>query len=143
MYWKQHPEDGIVDVGSRRCLHDACTKQPCVSLEGNKAAHCKKHAEGGTVNVQIPWCSCRTRPIVNFIGRKRAYCKLHADDGMVDALARRSSRSPNDASMFVEAPRRAPAANCTPTDGMPTVRVQLKKEISADPVTSMGVLRVV
>ena len=41
----------MVNICSRRCLHDSCTKQPNFNFEGNKPTHCKQHAKDGMVYV--------------------------------------------------------------------------------------------
>ena len=52
-YCKQHAEDGMVDVRSKRCLHQSCVRHPSFNFDGIKApAYCKQHAEDGMVNVR-------------------------------------------------------------------------------------------
>ena len=53
---------------------------------------------------------------------------------MVDVHARRSKCLPKNSSIVVGAGRRS-LTDGVPTDGVPTVRVWLKKEIVDDPVT--------
>lgn len=57
-YCKQHAEDGMVNVRSRRCVHDSCARTPYYNVEGRKvAAYCKHHATDGMVNVRDRRCS--------------------------------------------------------------------------------------
>ena len=138
VYCKQHSEDGMVGVCGRRCLHGSCTKKPSYRFEGSyrferPVAFCKLHAEDGPVNVRTPCCvhdSCTTRLTCISQGRKEVYCKLLAGDGVINVCTR---RSPNDSSTVGGASRRVP------TDGVPAVRVRLKRENLGSQVTSVSV----
>lgn len=86
----------MVDVRSRRCAHDSCTKQSNFNVEGSATArYCKAHAEEGMVNVCARRClydSCMRRPTLNHKGTSTAaLCKEHAEEGMVDVTSRRCS----------------------------------------------------
>ena len=85
-----------MDVRSRRCSYDSCTKQSNFNVEGSTTAvYCKAHAEEGMVNVCARRClydSCMKRPTLNYEGSTTAaLCKEHAEEGMVDVTSRRCS----------------------------------------------------
>lgn len=86
----------MVNVLSKRCFHDSCTRRPTFNPKGNKtAAFCKKHAEDGFVNVLNTLCShgsCHRQPSFGVVGSKRpAYCKQHADTCMLNVVSKRCS----------------------------------------------------
>ena len=88
----------MVDVLSKRCLHDFCTKIPSFNVEGSRtSAYCKQHAEDGMVDITSKRClhdSCTRRPTFNVKGRKTAaFCRKHAEDGMVNVSKRRCSHA--------------------------------------------------
>ena len=85
-----------MDVRSRRCSHDSCTKRPSFNVEGSKTAvYCRQHAMDGMVYVHSRcWLhdSCTKHPGFNVAGSKTAaYFKQDAMDGMVKGKSRRSS----------------------------------------------------
>ena len=87
----------MIDVRSRRCSHESCTKISSFNVMGNRtAAYCKQHAEDDMVDVHSRRCSeafCTKQPSFNFVESKTArYCKLHAADGMVNVIARHCLR---------------------------------------------------
>ncbi|CAN0512697.1 unnamed protein product [Laminaria digitata] len=41
----------MVNVRSKRCMHEACTTRPSYNFEGRKKVYCKLHAEDGMVNL--------------------------------------------------------------------------------------------
>ena len=57
-YCKQHADDAMVNVISRRCLRDTCTSQPTFNDKGSKMAkYCKRHADDGMVDVRSKVCA--------------------------------------------------------------------------------------
>ena len=89
VYCRQHAQDDMVNVYSKRCLHDSCIKCPSFNIRGSKTAvYCKQHAQDGMVNVCSKRClhdSCMKRPTFNVKGSKTAlYCRSHAADGLVN-----------------------------------------------------------
>ena len=96
-YCKQHAQAGMVDVRSKPCSYDSCSRRPTYNVRGLKTpVYCKQHAEEGMVNVRRKeTCRhdpCIRRPYFNAEGRKTAvYCKQHAEDGMVDIRNKRCS----------------------------------------------------
>ena len=53
VYCKQHDESGMINIRSKRCLHDSCSTLPSFSVEGSKTpVYCKQHAEVGMVNIR-------------------------------------------------------------------------------------------
>ncbi|CAN0441221.1 unnamed protein product [Laminaria digitata] len=84
----------MVDVCSKRCFNDSCTRHPSFNVEGSKtSAYCKQHADDGMLNVYNKRClhdSCTRHQSFNVEGSKTsAYCKQHAADGMVDVRMKR------------------------------------------------------
>ena len=124
----------MVDVVSKLCAQDGCTKRPNFNFEGSKTAlYCKQHAEDGMVDVRNRRClhgSCRSRPTFNAEGSKTAiYCKTHAEDDMVNVLSKRCSHN--------SCPR-------MPTWGLPitgtaTVCARHKDDILGSPVINFKV----
>ena len=48
MYCKQHAEESVVDVQSKCCSHDSCKKQSSFNVEGSKTpTYCMNHDENG------------------------------------------------------------------------------------------------
>ena len=73
-------EDGMVDVRSKRCLHDSCTKLPKFNFEGSRTStYCRQHAEDSMVDVNNKRCSynsCTRRPSFNTQDRRTpVFCK--------------------------------------------------------------------
>ena len=119
----------MVDIRTRRCSHDLCTKRPSFNVEGSKrAAYCKRHAEDGMVQVSAKKCmsvSCTIRPSFNFVGNKTASCcKQHALDGMVNVFAKRCSHA-----YCLKEPRWGVLA-----DSEPTACIHHKGDILGGPV---------
>lgn len=86
----------MVDVSTKQCSIDSCTKRPSFNRVGSMTAvYCKYHADEGMVNV---WSnrrshqSCGKRTLLNVAGTKETlYLKQHAEDGIVDAHSNRCS----------------------------------------------------
>ncbi|CAN0559749.1 unnamed protein product, partial [Laminaria digitata] len=58
VFCKQHALEGMVNVVSRHCSQDTCTKQPSFNTRGNKTAvYCREHAQGGMVDILSKRCS--------------------------------------------------------------------------------------
>ena len=72
VYCKQHAEDSMENVVTRRCLDDSCTSRPSFSVAGTRtAACCKQHAVDGMVNVRgrrSSYESCTETPSFNVDG---------------------------------------------------------------------------
>ena len=57
-YCRQHAEDGMLDVRSKRCSYKSCTTWPSFNVKGSKTgAYCRQHAEDGMVDVSNKRCS--------------------------------------------------------------------------------------
>lgn len=87
----------MVNVLSKSCLHESCTKKPSFNIAGSKAAvYCMQHALDGMMNIRSKRCSsdsCMKHPCYNVEGSKTpVYCKRHALDGMVNVVNKRCSR---------------------------------------------------
>ncbi|CAN0488514.1 unnamed protein product [Scytosiphon promiscuus] len=101
-YCKQHAETGMVNVASRRCLHDSCVTRPAFKALYTWFLHdtsflqhqwqqdseiLQEHADTGMVNVRCRRCShdsCMMLASFNVAGiNKPAYSKQHAHGGMV------------------------------------------------------------
>ena len=119
----------MVDVRSRRCTVDLCTKRPRFNVEGSKTAvYCKQHAQGGMVNVHVKHClrdSCSRGASYNIEGSTTAaYCKQHAVEGMVAVRCQCCSH---------DGCTRLPSWG-VPTQGAPTVCAHHKSDIVGDRV---------
>ena len=85
----------MVNVTSKLCSQESCSRRPTYNFTGlKKAVYCKEHAEEGMVNARrkerCAHDSCIGRPYYNIEGNKTAvYCKQHAKDGMVDIRNKR------------------------------------------------------
>lgn len=89
-------DGSTVDIFSKRCSHDSCTKYPSFNIESSRTAvYCKQHAKDGMVDVHSKRClhdSCTKQPTSNVDGGKRsAYCEEHSKDGMVHVRDKRCS----------------------------------------------------
>ena len=80
----------MVDVTTRRCRHDGCTRYRLFGIVGSrKAEFCALHAAVGVVNVKhVKRCGhkdCPKPPSHGRAGsRKVEFCAQHAAEGMVD-----------------------------------------------------------
>ncbi|CAN0592613.1 unnamed protein product [Laminaria digitata] len=75
----------MVNVRSRRCLHDSCEKLPTFGVIGSKkAVYCKQHAEDGKVDVCNKRClhdSCMSWPQWSVLPDGSAFvCARHKSD---------------------------------------------------------------
>lgn len=134
-YCKKHVLDGMREANNKPCLYYTCGWRPIVNCEGSKTAvFCRQHAEYDMVDIRCQWCvrgDCTKRPrcnLENMAGRTTSY--LLRTEWLTSALAGHPSI---DSSTVVGALRRAS------TDGLPTVRVQLKDDIVEYPVASVTV----
>ncbi len=87
IYCKEHSEEGMNDIRSKKCIHDNCNKQSHFALCGNKAIYCKDHATLEMINVTNKCCIyayCMKQPTFAMFGQKAIYCNKHALVGMVD-----------------------------------------------------------
>ena len=79
----------MVNVRSKRCLHDGCKIRPSFNVKGSRTKlFCKNHAEDGMFHVRSKRCSydsCSRSASFTLEGTKTPmYCERHAEDGMVD-----------------------------------------------------------
>ena len=79
----------MINVWSRKCGTEGCTKQPSFGVTGTRSAeYCPQHAPGGMVNVKSRKCRaerCGKIPSFGVTGTKTAeYCAQHAKGGMVN-----------------------------------------------------------
>lgn len=137
----------MVELRSRRCLHETCTLLPTFNVEGRKtASHCRQHAEEGMVDVHNKRCyftSCTKRPSFNIDGIKVAmYCKQHADDGMVNVYHRSCSHATCSAypSYSVVGSKTAVYCRVHAEEGMVDVRSRRCSHISCIRRPAWGVL---
>lgn len=94
----QHAKAGMVDINTKRCAEEGCSKQPSFGLEGTrKREFCKQHAMDGMVDVKNRKCvheGCSKLPLFGLEGtRRRDFCGQHAKDGMVDFKGKNIVRS--------------------------------------------------
>lgn len=92
--WKQHNEDNMAHVRSRRCSHDSCWTQARSNFEGSRPALCRKqHAEDGIVDTAGMRClqsCCTDQPsFIADANTAAAYC----DQNMMWAAWWTSTRS--------------------------------------------------
>ncbi|CAM9843387.1 unnamed protein product [Pylaiella littoralis] len=95
-YCSKHAEPGMVDVTTRRCKQEDCTKRASFGVEGGtekSAEFCFGHALPCMVNVRSKRCAhagCKTRPIFAAArSAKGEFCAAHAAPGMVDVVNRK------------------------------------------------------
>ena len=84
----------MVDVKSKRCIHEGCETIPIYNIEGEKQGlYCSAHKEDGMVDVKSKRCiheGCETKPYFNTKGKKQGlYCSVHKKDGMVNVIDKR------------------------------------------------------
>ena len=89
-YCKEHAEDGMVDVRSKRCVHGSCNTRPNFGTEGSKRGmYCKLHADEGMVNIRSKRCShvsCSKQPAWGTVTDGTAtVCASHKND-LLDGL---------------------------------------------------------
>ena len=78
----------MVDVKSKRCRHEGCSKHPSFGIDGSKnPTFCAQHAAEGMVNVINKRCKhegCSKHPSFGIDGSKNpTFCAQHAAEGMV------------------------------------------------------------
>ena len=88
-YCAEHAPNGMINVKSRKCKTEGCSKWPSLGKAGSKTAeYCSQHAPDGMVNVKSLKCKtegCSKGPSFRVAGSKTAeYCTQHAPDGMVN-----------------------------------------------------------
>lgn len=97
LYCKKHAEERMVNVHSKSCSNESCTRRATYNVDGIKTpAYCKQHANDSMVNVRNKRClheSCIKQSYYN-ASTTTAYCKLHMDTGMVDVRNRHCLRDP-------------------------------------------------
>jgi hypothetical protein len=84
----------MVDIKSKRCIHEGCKTHPNCNYEGqSKALYCATHKLDGMVNIISKRCiheGCKTRSHYNYEGQSKAlYCATHKLDGMVNIISKR------------------------------------------------------
>jgi hypothetical protein len=94
LYCSNHKLEGMVDVKSKRCIHEGCDVRPNYNVEGEKTAlYCSNHKLEGMVDVVNKRCiheGCNVHPNSNVEGEKKGlYCSKHKLEGMVDVKSKR------------------------------------------------------
>ena len=84
----------MIDVKSKRCIEDNCTKIPIYNKQGEtQALYCLKHKEDEMIDVKNKRCikdNCTKRPTYNKQGETKAlYCSDHKEDEMIDVKNKR------------------------------------------------------
>ncbi|CAM9522436.1 unnamed protein product [Sphacelaria rigidula] len=87
----------MVDVVSKQCGDEGCSKKPSYGVAGSKKAEfCSQHARGGMVNVRFQTCcseGCSKKPSYGVAGSKNArFSPQHARAGMVNVVSYKSSK---------------------------------------------------
>ena len=93
-----HKTDGQVDITSRRCEREGCTRFPTFRPEdGEGGKSCAEHRRPGMEKIRV--CEgaegCTRSPSFGFRGSKRNSCSLHKVEGMVNLNITRC-RAPAD-----------------------------------------------
>ena len=76
----------------RQCESANCTKRRVFALDGQRARHCKTHAEEDEVDVNSKRCesaNCTKQPSFALVGQPARHCKTHAESGEVDVVSKR------------------------------------------------------
>ena len=55
-YCRDHAEDGMVDVDTKKRIHHRCIRQPSLGKAGGKAEYCRDHADDWMVDVTKNRC---------------------------------------------------------------------------------------
>lgn len=83
IFCKQHAEDAMVNVVSKRCAHEVCLTWPMVNVKGTETVvFCRRHARDGMVNICADCCvqgSCAKGARLNFVDSMVAFCRRHAE----------------------------------------------------------------
>lgn len=92
----------MVDVASKQCGQDGCTKWPTLNKEGALLGlYCSQHKQPDMIDVAHRLCEhvgCKKQPsfmkLINFTGVTRGrYCGSHKQRGMVNVTAKRCEHS--------------------------------------------------
>ena len=104
LYCKEHAGDHMLNVVSKRCSHNFCTKFPSFNVECEKvAAFCKQRAEDGVVDVRarsslpFPGRTVPARGVKNIVN-KSASTMLDSDlldDSNIHDRKRRCTKQPH------------------------------------------------
>ncbi len=94
LYCSKDKMDGMIDVKSKRCIEDNCTKQPHFNKQGEaKALYCSDHKKDKMIDVKHKRCikdNCTKRPNFNKAGETKAlYCSDHKNNKMIDVKSKR------------------------------------------------------
>jgi len=76
----------------RQCEFPNCPKRASFALSGQRARHCKPHAESDEVNVVSKRCefpNCPKHPSFALSGQRARHCKTHAESDEVDVVSKR------------------------------------------------------
>jgi hypothetical protein len=98
LYCKEHKEDGMVSVSTRRaCEFEDCPIRPSYNFFGEKRAlYCYTHKKDGMVDIVNKLCEhkdCPKFPSFNLFGCKTAlFCADHRTGNMVDIRAKRCKK---------------------------------------------------
>ena len=85
----EHKKDNMVDITSKKCIHDNCMKQPTFNFPTEtKAVFCSEHKKENMVDIKHKKCqynNCMKRPNFNFPTEiKAVFCFEHKKDNMVN-----------------------------------------------------------
>ena len=98
----------------RQCESANCTKRRVFALDGQRARHCKTHAEEDEVDVNSKRCesaNCTKQPSFALVGQPARHCKTHAEEDEVD-VANKRCESANCTTKPVFALDGQPARHC-------------------------------
>jgi hypothetical protein len=89
LYCATHKEYGMIDVKSKKCEFEGCTKVPNFNLPDQKTGkYCKIHKEDDMIDIKNKQCEfegCTKQPAFNLPDEKQAkYCSDHKEKDMID-----------------------------------------------------------
>ena len=84
----------MINVISKRCIHNNCTKHPAFNIQSEKKAlYCFEHKEENMINIISKRCiydNCMKIPTFNLSTEKKAlYCFEHKEENMIDVKSKR------------------------------------------------------
>jgi hypothetical protein len=94
LYCSEHKKENMINVKSKRCIHDKCMKYPAFNIPTEKQAlYCIEHKKKNMINVIYKQCihdNCMIRPTFNLPSETEAlYCIEHKKVNMINVTSKR------------------------------------------------------
>ena len=94
IYCKTHKKENMVNVITKHCIYENCTKCPRYNIPNEKPLYCKKHKTENMKDVILKRCiDCEKKALFNFMGyTKPIYCITHKKKNMLNIINKKSKK---------------------------------------------------